>query len=172
MKTRLFWKRFLIGSLLFTSLTGCQTLTPQPIVTPIPPTATPGPTSCDEVDGNCSELYFDGEKCTYKGPTELKSGSFTLLFFNEMSEGEAAVNFLRHIGDKTIQDAIDYIGEEPSRKPQPNWARGMGTWNRIPAGEMSYWEGNLEAGTYHMICARLEPLPISGWFGTGLIVED
>jgi hypothetical protein len=32
------------------------------------------------------------------------------------------------------------------------------------------WEGNLEPGTYTMICANTTPFGV--WFGTGLIVED
>jgi len=31
------------------------------------------------------------------------------------------VNLVRHIGDETIQDVIDIIGEEPSKAHAPSW---------------------------------------------------
>lgn len=173
MKTSLLWKRFLIGCLLLTLLTGCataapETPTPEPTATPVPPTDTPEPISCEEVEGNCLELTFDGESCTYEGPTDLKTGPVTLLFLNE-SEGRAAVNLVRHTGDETIQDMIDYIGEEPSTGTAPTWTRGLGTFQVIRSGESHTWEGVLEPGIHTMVCAS----PQYGiWFGTGLTVED
>lgn len=140
----------------------------QPTPTSAPPTATPEPPSCEEVEGNCLELTFDGESCTYKGPTDLKAGPVTLFFHNE-SEGRAAVNLLAHTGDETIQDAIDYIGEEPTTKHHPGWTRELGTWRTVSPDESHTWEGVLEPGIYHMVCASFSE---GGWFGTGLTVED
>ncbi len=114
-------------------------------------------------------LTFDGESCTWQYPTVLKAGPVTLLFFNE-SEGSAAVNLVRHTGDETIQDMIDYIGEEPSTKHYPSWTQELGTWKSVPPGESLTWEGVLEPGIYTMGCARLEPL--GGWYGGGFTVED
>ena len=188
MKTSLLWKRFLIGCLLLALLTGCataapETPTPEPTATlvpatstPIPPTATPlpptdtsEPTSCEEVEGICLWLSFDGESCTYEGPTEFKKGWVTLLFINE-SDGSAAVNLARHTGDETIQDAIDDIGEEPSTGHHPSWMVELGTWKRIAPGESYTWKAVLEPGIHTMVCARLSPLGV--WHGTGLTVED
>ena len=114
-------------------------------------------------------LTFDGESCSYEGPTVLKAGPVTLLFFNE-SKGLAAVNLLIHTGDETIQDAIDYTGEEPSTKHHPYWMRELGTWEGVLPGERLTWEGDLESGIHCMVCARFGPLGV--WFGTGLTVED
>ena len=50
--------------------------------TPVPKTKNQNLTSCQEVEGACLELSFDGEICAYKGPTEIKSGAVTLLFLN------------------------------------------------------------------------------------------
>ena len=83
MKTGLFWKRLLIGCLLFALLTSCATAAPEPTATDVPPTATPEPTSCEEVEGICLELTFDGESCIYEGPTDLNPGPVTIIFHNE-----------------------------------------------------------------------------------------
>ncbi len=130
-------------------------------------------TACVSVDEGIEirvlRLTFDGESSSYEGPTVLKAGPVTLLFFNE-SKGMAAVNLVMHTGDETIQDAIDYIGEEPTTKHAPSWTRDLGTWKTVLPGESFTWEGNLEPGIYHMVCASLMPFGV--WFGTGLTVED
>lgn len=113
-------------------------------------------------------LIFDGESCIYKGPTELTPGPVELFFYNN-SGGMAAVNFLMHLEGKTVQDVIDYIGEEPTLKHAPAWTQELGTYEMINSGDMHDWEGNLEPGIYHMVCVRIVPFGV--WFGTGLTVE-
>lgn len=121
------------------------------------------------IEDGVLRLTFDGESCIYEGPTTLKAGPVTLLFFNE-SEGPAAVNLDRLAEDKTIQDLIDFIGEEPSEKSHPYWARPLGTWGNVDPGESHTWEGILEPRDHTLVCARLVPFGV--WFGTGLTVED
>jgi hypothetical protein len=123
----------------------------------------------DGTEEGTFRLTFDGEECIYEGPTTLKAGPVTLLFFNE-SEGPAAVNLDRLAEDKTIQDLIDFIGEEPSEKSHPYWARPLGTWGNVDPGESHTWEGVLEPVNHTLVCARLVPFGV--WFGTGLTVED
>jgi hypothetical protein len=115
------------------------------------------------------QLSFDGESCTYEGPTELTAGPVTLLFINESKE-RAAVNLLKHTGDETIQDMIEYIGEEPTTKHHPSWTRELGTWKPVLPGESYTWRGILESGTHTIGCARLNPLGV--WFGGGFVVKD
>jgi hypothetical protein len=124
-----------------------------------------GGTWVDEV--RTLNLTFDGENCTYEGPTELAAGPVELFFHNQ-SDKMAAVNFLKHLEGKTIQDVIDYIGEEPSNKHAPSWTQELGTWTGVNSGDTHHWEGELEPGIYHMICARSYPFAV--WFGTGLTV--
>jgi len=143
-------------------LVGCDT----PAATPVPPTTTP--TSVPPTP--TLRLTFDGESCTYQGPTTLKAGHVTLLFLNE-SEGQAAVNLVRHTGEETIQDMIDIFREEPSTEQRPSWTIEIqGVWKSVSADESHTWEGVLEPGIHTMVCARLVPLGV--WFGTGLTVED
>jgi hypothetical protein len=199
MRTGFFWGRLFIGCLLLVLIAGCTTAiretpipipkstaisptdtpapkstpisptdTPAPKSTPILPTDTPAPKSCEEVYGNCIKLSFDGENCVYDGPTDFKTGPVTLLFFNESGD-LAAVNLMRLTGDKTTQDVIEYIGEEPSSAHAPSWTRPLGTWQVIASGKIYTWEGYLEPGIHAMVCAS----PLYGiWYGGGFEVED
>ena len=120
------------------------------------------------MEGNCLELSFEGERCTYNGPSDLETGPVTLIFLNE-SGGRAAVNLMRLLGDKTIQDMIDSIGEEPSHDVAPMWANSVNTWQVIRSGEVYTWEGGLKPGIHTMVCAS----PQYGvWYGSGFTVED
>ena len=149
------------------------TATPMPPTsTPIPPTATSVPTPCDDVDGTCLYLFFGGDDCVYKGPSEIKSGPVTLLFLNE-SEETAVVNMLRLDEDKTVQDYIDHAGEEPSPFHAPYWVTHMdGVWGagNFGIGESHTWEGILEPGIHVMVCGGMKPLAL--WTGGVLTVED
>lgn len=115
-------------------------------------------------------LVFDGESCVYEGGDSLSAGSITLEFVNQ-SDGVAAMNFVRHTGDETIEDVRAYIGDEPSSTTAPSWSREVpGVWSPIPAGETQLWEGEVEPALHHMVCGSLNPLGI--WFGSGLTVTE
>ena len=118
--------------------------------------------------GDTLSLTFDGERCTYEGPTEMVAGSVDLVFVNE-SDGTATVELAELLKDKTAADLIERIQPEPSTKHAPWWTRSLGTWHAVDPGESHLWEGDLEAGDYSMVCVRIEPLGV--WFGTGLSVE-
>lgn len=173
MKITSFWLWLLFGCLLLVPISGCTPATqempnPTSISATILSTEISGIESCEEVEGNCIELFFDGENCLYNGPSEFLTGPVTLIFFNE-SESIAAVNLVLHTGDETIQDMIDYIGEEPSSAHAPAWTRALGTWELIRSGVIYTWEGNLESGIHTMVCAS----PRDGiWYGGGFTVEE
>ncbi len=198
MKTSLLWKRFLIGCLLLALLTSCaQTLaistseptstpvpptntpeptstpipptnTPEPTPTPVPPTNTPEPPSCEKEEGNCLQLSFSGSSCAFEGLTEFEAGPVVFIYVNE-SEEPARAGINQHTGDQTVQDAIDHYGGGRSRTACPSWVRSV-VRTAIPSGGVYRWEGNLEAGTYHMSCFQYPPLYV--WFGTGFIVTE
>jgi hypothetical protein len=149
-----------------------------PTATPGPPTATPGPsptatplpTSCAEVEGTCLELTFDGETCTYAGPTEFGRGWVTLVFINA-SKDTASVNLVRHMPGHTHQDMLDIFGEDgTSTAHHPVWTVETGTWKTVRAREIQVWRGVLYAGIHTMVCARHSPFLV--WYGTGLDVGD
>ncbi|MGD8753746.1 MAG: hypothetical protein PVG14_20115 [Anaerolineales bacterium] len=122
------------------------------------------------MEGFCLELTFDGESCTYEGPTEFKTVPVTLLFFNE-SDRIAATNMIRLLEDKTLQDVVDYNGDEPSTKHRPSWSVEIpGVWKEIKSGDSHIWNGVLEPGTHAIVCARIMPFGV--WLGSGFRVED
>ncbi len=157
--------------LLILTISGTACTSSQPMPTNSSPPPTPEPTSISKPPTPpLIQLTYDGESCTYDGPALLKAGTITLHFHNE-SEGMAALNFVRHTGDETIQDAIDYIGEEPSYLHHPNWsAEVWGVYGGTRAGETRIWEGDLEPGIHHMVCQRFSDGGV--FFGTGLTVEE
>ena len=142
------------------------TTSPEPAT--IEPTTTTGPTATEAVEAVLLHLTFDGESCTYEGPTELTPGPVELRFYNE-SETGAAVNFLQLLEGKTYQDVIEHTGPEPSTKHAPSWARELGSWSTTLAGGGSNWKGDLEPASYFMVCARVFPLAV--WLRTGLTVK-
>ena len=168
---------FLAGCLLLTLLTSCATATQQtPLPStspPVPATSTPAPTSCEKVEGHCLWLSFDGESCNYEGPTDLKPGPVTLIFLNE-SDGWASANLIIVLGDKTLEDLIHYIGEEPSMQHQPSWSDFYrGIWKEIRPGESIFWEGDLKPGIHGLYCVKTAAWPesIQVWTGQTWIIE-
>jgi hypothetical protein len=77
----------------------------------------------------------------------------------------------RHPDGYTIQDVIDDLGPEPSTRHHPSWTREVfGVWRATESGETHRWEGDLEPGTYALVCAQLSPL--GAWFGAGFDVGN
>jgi len=139
------------------------------VATPIP-TYTPEPGSCDEMEGECVELSYDGQSCTYEGPTLLKVQTITFLFHNDSNE-DVVFGIFGHTHNKTIQDMIDFLGEEPSPiENKPAWTERITPWAPIWPGRSYTWKGVLEPGIYSILCIRLTPY--GTWFGTGLTVEE
>jgi hypothetical protein len=161
---------FLFLAVLFACAETVEAPTTEPTTTASPPTPTPLPEPCQEVPGACIELTFDGESCTYVGPLEMKAGMATVIFHNE-SDGEASPNLIRLREGKTIQDLIEYNGEEPSYKHAPYWATGIpGVWKYVDKGGEHVWSGELEPGIHAIVCARIKPLGV--WLGGGWTVEE
>ncbi len=134
-------------------------------------------TACGSSDEH--RLTWDGESCTYEGPTELNAGSVTLDFINE-SEQFFNVNLVILDEGMTVQDVIDDVGRNLRWDNHPSWSHEMGTWDpAVWPGETVRWEGDLGAGIYAMVCAARLPStdpevllgPKGTWFGTGLTVE-
>ena len=169
------WKYLVIGGILIALLSGCgtaapETPTPEPTNTQIPPTNTAEPTHCDMVQGVCLELTFDGNSCLYKGPISIESGPIAFIYRNE-SEVLAATNLVKITEGKTLQDHIDYIGEEPSEALKPDWAVEIpGVFEEIEPDESHFWEGVLDSGIYDSVCFIFEPWGV--WRGSELTVED
>ncbi len=126
------------------------------------------PAATEDANAVPLNLTWDGEACTFDGPTELTPGRIVLTFSNE-SESAAAVNFLELLEGKTIEDVIEYNGPEPTTKHHPSWSRELGSWSRVSAGLTHEWEAHLDPANYFMVCVQMDPLGV--WLGTGLTVD-
>ena len=160
-------RRSALYLIFWTTLSACATLRSEPTATPLPPTQTPLPASCASVEGVCVELFFDGDECNFEGPSTLNSGPLTFIFHNE-SDDWASSNFMKLDEGKSVEDLNAYFWEEPSENHQPPWAISMPkSWKEIQGGEMHFWEGNLDAGIYTIVCVHTTqwPEPIGVWVG-------
>jgi hypothetical protein len=112
----------------------------------------------------------------------MKPGPVTLIFHNESDEW-AATTMIRILEDKTLQDVILRVGEEPSEHQAaaimswftPSWwFMFPDVWRERGAGESQFWEGVLEPGIHALFCASHPPSPepLGVWLGTGLTVEE
>jgi len=104
----------------------------------------------------------------YKGPATQEEGPVTLLFINN-GDWLARVNLMRHQGEESIQDMIDYLGEEPSTKHTPTWAAALGPWVPVGSGERHTSEEILKSGIHTMVCADNR---YGWWLGGGFNVEE
>lgn len=115
-------------------------------------------------------LTFDGDSCIYEGPALLKVGPATLHFKNQ-SEEIATAGLMRHAGDETIQDMIEFLGEDPLTEDLPPWAHGQTPPKSVAPGEGASWDLAMGEGIYSMACFSAKP-PYPMWFGTGLTVVN
>lgn len=115
------------------------------------------------------QLSFDGSSCTFEGPEELSSGPISLTFYNN-SDTLASMNFMWHSSGKSVQDMIDYLGDDPSTIHKPDWVQDLYTWERVLPGNSITLNLDLEEGIYTILCARR--IPFAVWFGTGLEVYE
>jgi hypothetical protein len=136
---------------------------------PVPPTATPELASCEGVEGTCLELTFDGESCTYAGPTGFEEGSVILLFINA-SEEHVGVNLLRHDQGKTMEDMLALFVGGVSTGHHPSWTQELGTWKAIRPGQNQVWRGEPQPGVHTMVCYSACTELV--WFGAGLTVGE
>jgi len=114
-------------------------------------------------------LTFDGEGCTFDGPTELTPGPVEYTFVNE-SEVPAVQNFIEVLEGMTHDDMIVSNGPEPFTGHAPSWTRGLGTWWTTEVGASDSWELWLRPGSYFMVCGSAEPL--LAWNGPWLTVAE
>lgn len=96
------------------------------------------------------------DDCTIEGPTQFKAGPVTIDLVSEHDQ-EGSINLILFDGDETIQDLMDEIGPLPARAAQSFWAHDVMTDPIAPPGESVRWEGNLDTGTYALVCSTRVP---------------
>jgi hypothetical protein len=186
MKINIQGKQILLVCLALVLLTGCAaaetanpeptftplppTSIPEPTVTPLPPTATLEPRSCEDVDGNCIDVSFDGEECTYSGPEFVQPGPVMFVYHNQ-SGGVTGMVLGRLEEGKTWDDVLDGLGPPGTERtvvlPFLIWMMELET----QSGESSAQEMDITAGTYYWVCYK-DAWPIPVWAGATLIVEN
>ncbi len=116
-------------------------------------------------DSRLLQLTFDGEQCTYEGPSVLSAGEVEIVYHNESSE-TIWFDFVRLDEGRTIQDTIDYIvdGVGP-----PSWTVGVWSQGRISANASSIpVPRTVEPGLHTLVCGTWTPY--QGYFGGELAV--
>ena len=117
-------------------------------------------------DSRLLQLTFDGEQCTYEGPSELSAGEIEIVFHNESSE-DIAFEFVRLDEGRTTQDMIDDL--EPDGAFRPPWTVDVWFQNRISAHASSIpAPRTLQPGLHTLVCGTWTPL--QGYFGGELAV--
>ena len=173
MKTHIQVKPLVLVCLGLVLLTGCaaaETATPEPIFTPSQPAATLEQISCENVDGNCIDVWFDGEACSNTGPELVQAGPITFIFHNQ-SDGEAGIIVGKLEKGKTMYDVLENLGPPGSERTEylPYLIEWMET--RAGSGESGAIKRVAPAGTYYWVCGKsVYPIPV--WGGATLIVED
>ncbi|MBT8240504.1 MAG: hypothetical protein KJN63_04695, partial [Acidimicrobiia bacterium] len=119
-------------------------------------------------------LTFDGENCTYDGPSEITPGPVALDFHNEWdrtdSKTSSAVGLAKLLGDTTVQSQIDGIEAGQQHHNPSEVSIVDAAWNPIPTGESYRYEGSLSSGTYVMVCNKV--IFNEAYWGAALVVTD
>ena len=71
-------------------------------------------------DSKTPEVTFDGDGCTYSGPTELTTGDHSFVF-KDLSDQKQELWSGQIIGGHTYQDLLDLQSEPLEFIPKPNW---------------------------------------------------
>ena len=117
-------------------------------------------------DSRLLQLTFDGEQCTYEGPSELSAGEVEIVYHNESSE-VIWFDFARLDEGRTTQDIIDYI--EDGTFDAPSWTVQVWNQGRISANASSIPTMRTVApGLHALVCGTWTPY--QGYFGSGLTV--
>ena len=109
-------------------------------------------------DSRLLQLTFDGEQCTYEGPSVLSAGEVEVVYHNESSES-SWFQFVRLDEDKTLGEIIDDF-EDPSIVGRP---RISANTSSIPTP----W--TVAPGFYILVCGTW--VPYDAYFGLVLGVS-
>ncbi|MFQ5968745.1 MAG: hypothetical protein ACE5MI_14265 [Acidimicrobiia bacterium] len=100
------------------------------------------------------QVTFDGENCTYEGPSELSAGNIDIVLHNE-SPGSSTLGLWRLDEGITAQEVADALAENPSAEPtseiHPTFYR-----QGLPAGESFEATRHFPPGVHVVTCALIE----------------
>ena len=105
-------------------------------------------------DSRVLQGTFDGEQCTYEGPTELSAGEVEFVTHNETSQS-LWFFFARLDEGKTIEDLIEYNQDGTD---VPSWTTNVWAQTRSPAGISSEPITRfVEPGLHSLTCGTWTP---------------
>ena len=114
------------------------------------------------------QMTFDGEQCTYEGPTVLSAGEIEITYHNQSAERGWAW-FGRLDEGRTIQDLLDY-NADPSSFGQPLFATSVWIERTLSANSSSTPKTAIvEPGLYFLTCGTWTPSYVI-YTGTALTV--
>ena len=119
-------------------------------------------------DSRVLQLTFDGEQCTYEGPSVLSAGDgqVEVVYHNETSE-KSWFNFVWLDEGRTTQDMLDYNADNPTGPP--SWTTGVWVQNNMPANSSSIPTMRTVAPGLHWLVCGQEP-SFDAYFGAELTV--
>lgn len=114
------------------------------------------------------QMTFDGQQCTYEGPSALSAGEIEITYHNQSAERGWAW-FGRLDEGRTIQEIIDYTADPPTQN-SPTWTTGLWIQLSIFANSSSTPDTVIvEPGLHALLCGTWTP-SYAGYFGSPLTV--
>ena len=118
-------------------------------------------------DSRLLQLTFDGEQCSYEGPSELSVGEVEIVYHNESSD-KAWFDFVRLDEGRTIQEVTADL-EDPSGVGPPTWVVTVWAQPAIARHASSVpTTRTIEPGLHVLLCGTWTPY--QGHFGSELTV--
>ena len=118
-------------------------------------------------DSRLLQLTFNGEECSYEGPTVLSAGEVEIVYHNESSEG-IWFDFVRLDEGRTIQEIINDLADT-SISGEPAWVVGIFPVGRVaPNGPFVSAVRTVVPGLHAFVCGTWAPY--QGYFGSELTV--
>ena len=102
------------------------------------------------------QMTFDGQQCTYEGPTVLSAGEVEITYHNQSAERVWA-DFTKLDEGRSIQDLLDY-NADPSSLGQPLFASSIWIERTLSANSSSTPKmAIVEPGLYFLTCGTWTP---------------
>ncbi|MBN1123119.1 MAG: hypothetical protein JXJ17_18750 [Anaerolineae bacterium] len=158
----------LVVLLMAITVVGCQSA-PQAEAAPVEAVEEAAPAVDPTPEPDPLVFTFDGETCTYEGPTTISTGLVPVMFYNN-GEEMARVGGVRLVEGKTWDDLIAYWQENGPESQPPDWAIKEASTNTVLGGGESKSSIRLVPGEYGFFCTTVSPS--RGWPGTPLTVEE
>ena len=122
-------------------------------------------------------VTFEGDGCSYSGPTELRTGDHSIVF-KDLSDQNQDLWADRIRDGHTYQDYLDLQSEPGKYFPKPSWVSSVNipsvpwVWDESAGARVYTWPFD-EAGEYFLVVGKDRPISmLSLWpCGSFQVVE-